>query len=269
MKNKKGGLNQKIDTKLAIIIIMIFTVTIGFFVWHIVKNGQIAVQSQLPVEIKEPKISQSKTAYQQNQMPSQNDQISVAGIVNSKSYLVEDFLKQNSSISPSNVDLIKGFTNYDNLLSGNRHYAQMDIVNDNTNRNIIYFIDTRFHFQSSLDRPDIYKLNLSTNELSEIYKSTDNSYDIQLIGIEDNKLLFFKKGSDDSPGPCFNWWVDTHDRLLPHPKNQAAFYQGDFRTIKAIDLNNTNTGLYNFAIPDEKYKSELIIQQNCITNFNK
>jgi hypothetical protein len=198
------------------------------------------------------------------------EEANIAGISNAKSYLVDDFLNLNSSISTENVNSIKELSYYDVIAKNSEeNSARLDFVKDTIDKNIIYFINTRFQFQSSLPRPDIYKFNLKTNKLARIYKSTTNYDDYELVGIKDSKLLFFKKGFDDSPGPCFNLWVDAYEHLLPHPKNQTDLYKGDLRTIKSINLSNINAGFSNFTVPKEKYKSELALQKNCIENFDK
>jgi hypothetical protein len=60
--------NQEIDTKLAIIIIVIFAITAGMFVRLVEKNREVEGQSQQVVDVKKPAISQLPTVNQQGQM---------------------------------------------------------------------------------------------------------------------------------------------------------------------------------------------------------
>jgi len=217
-------------------------------------------------------VTQAPATIQSGQLQQENqaDQMSIDGIVDAKSYYVDDFIKQYSTISSENIELIKESMHYDKLIDAfGRKYARITFVNDAYNKNILYFIDERFHFQQSLVRPTIYKLDLKNNKLNEIYTEKSTSYYPTLVGIKNNQLLFFKKGNDDSPGPCFNLWVDAYEHPLPHLGTLSDYYQGDLRTVQSISTNNIKAGFSNFIVPKEKYDAELALQKDCGKNFNK
>ncbi|MFA5994421.1 MAG: hypothetical protein WC823_05680 [Parcubacteria group bacterium] len=263
--------NKKIPTWLGVVIIVIFVITVGVMVSKYEKEAtDMQTKNVAAVQPKKIETIQDQPNQEQQNNIKQTIQMPVAGVSNVERYFVNDFLKQNLSISVINMDLIKELTYYKKMAeSNNEKYAQIEIVRDTLNKNIIYFIDGRFHFNHSLMKPDIYSLNLETNELINIYKAKDNSYDIELVGIKNNNLLFFKKGINDSPGPCFNYWVTAYEHPLPRSKNLPAYFQGDLMTIKSINLNNIKAGFSNFTVPKEKYISELALQKKCSKEFNK
>lgn len=189
-------------------------------------------------------------------------QTTTGKIVDATQYIVDDFLKQNNSISPANVDFIKKITNYkESIDAWGKNLASIRIVKNEADENIIYFVDNG-NDQSS-KTADVYSLNLKTNILKEIYKSTPSIYYFHLIGRQDGKLLFQKIDQQDSPGFCHNnGWVYAYEHPLPRPKSKYP-NQDDSRTIKSLDLDNPSVGFSAFTIPKEKYNSEVTKQETC------
>ncbi|MFA5994728.1 MAG: hypothetical protein WC823_07265 [Parcubacteria group bacterium] len=262
--------NKKIPTWLGTAIIIIFATTAAAFVLMYEKNkNDVQIRNVVAIQPKKIKTIQDQPRQEQQNNIEQDIQTPVAGISNVELYTVDDFLKQNGSISDEDANTIKELTGYNKMLKYNSEKnIRIEIVRDNSDKNIIYFTDERFYIDHSLIEPDIYKLNLKTSELTNIYKATNNLYDIVLIGIKNNSLLFFKKGINDSPGPCLNQWVDAYEHPLPRSGKwlnsyNGGFYQDDLRTVQSIDINNTNTGFSNFTIPKAKYLSELASQKKC------
>ena len=266
-------MNQKIETKLGVTIILIIAITVGAFLWTL-KKKQVAIDQTQGINNTKRQITQTnKAVVDQKNILKQNKQTNIAGISNVESYSVDDFLDMYNLLPSEDKDIIKNVTYY-NVIAKNpgKNYAIIYFVKDGSQNNVIYFIDTRFEFKNSLPRPIIYRLYLKNGELAKIYESQNTINSFELSGRMGRKLLFFKKGFDDSPGPCFNIWVDAYKHPLPRSlnllnSNDGKFYQGNLRTIQSIDVNDTKIGFSNFIIPKEKYEAELSLQNDCMNNF--
>ncbi|HEX8974433.1 MAG TPA: hypothetical protein VF817_03030 [Patescibacteria group bacterium] len=193
-------------------------------------------------------------------------------VVDSMRYLVDDFLKQYSSLSKENADFVKKITDYANSPVDSspgpdkgKKVAYITAIADGLNPGIVYFVDeSRTGISSDTNNvsADVYSLNTKTNELKAIHKQDPVAYHFYLVGRQGGELLFAKIDTMDSPGPCYNDWIYAYENPLPRPKSQYP-NQRDSRTIKSLDINNPSTGFQDYAVSKEKYDSELTIQKAC------
>jgi hypothetical protein len=72
MKNKKIKLDQKISTKLGTIVLVIFAITAGVFVWLVEKNQQAAERPLLLIGAKKPTLTQQDVPQEFPTIPAQS-----------------------------------------------------------------------------------------------------------------------------------------------------------------------------------------------------
>ena len=77
------------------------------------------------------------------------------------------------------------------------------------------FISTSQALDSSLTkvRNRIYTYNMTTSQLDTIYQEDAGSLK-GTVAIDGNKLVLLEDGTDNSPGPCWNPWVDAAESMM-------------------------------------------------------
>lgn len=114
--------NQKVSTALGTIVIVIFTITAGAFVWQVVKNREVAEVPQSVINVKKPVATQTPSTNQQNQTqetPSNNKTTNPASVVVQPKMPTLD---EEANKSPE--ELVKDFYNW---YIGNTNYSYYKI----------------------------------------------------------------------------------------------------------------------------------------------
>lgn len=182
--------------------------------------------------------------------------LEVAEISEAESLSVDDFIKK-EKLNEENASKVRDLMSYDKRIdSGGKNTADITIVKNK--EDIIYFQSEQYIFDLSVNRPIIYSLNLKNQELKKIFEGDSNEFRYDLLGITDEKLLFFKDKADTSPGPCFNRWVTGYET-----NKEARSISEDLQTIQTLDVTKLNTGFSLFSLPIEKYSHEVARQEIC------
>ncbi|MFC1655448.1 hypothetical protein ACFL3C_01135 [Patescibacteria group bacterium] len=74
---------------------------------------------------------------------------------------------------------------------------------------------------------------------------------LYLLGLEEKQLIVWRTGVDNSPGPCWNVWSS---------KTQAD-------NVFFLDLDNTEVGLTNYVIPEDKVEEGEASFDNCMNQM--
>lgn len=186
------------------------------------------------------------------------------GIVDATILSVDEFLKQYNSISSETVNLVKKVTNYASSINASgENIAHLTFVKDEADDNIIYFADQTGGKTVSLEKTNVYRLNLRTNELRMIYETDMELFSYDFRGRQGQKLLFEKRYYMDSPGPCWDIWAYTYKNPLPRPAKTAHPEQADSRTIKSLDLDDLKKGFSDFVTPKQKGEEAVKKENEC------
>ncbi|MEK7680631.1 MAG: hypothetical protein AAB348_01095 [Patescibacteria group bacterium] len=90
---------------------------------------------------------------------------------------------------------------------------------------IIYSLEGDYGFNG------IYSYDVNTKKSEKIFSETIDNATLDLFGLNASKLVIWKRGIDNSPGPCYS----------PVSKNNLSLYY--------LDLNNVSAGLKHFEPP--------------------
>lgn len=165
---------------------------------------------------------------------------------------LDSVVKRNKNISANNLDFI-------NQLKMRYGYSgSINPVYGVSNGNIIYFSELAYDPLRTV----VYSFDLDSGDHSKIYEYQRGDEWMSLIGIQDTKLIFFKTRGDDSPGYCFNEWVNGY------LTQTGLEHQGYQRGIVSLDLTNTNTGLTKFLVSKEKFDVENTEYLACLKEEN-
>ncbi|GEM_PF-3140516 len=147
------------------------------------------------------------------------------------------------------------------------HEAHLYSVRDPKNAGILYLAVNSYGIQYS--STEVYRLDLNTGKTDSIYKTDSQDTEYSLEGLQDNKLIFFKKDLSDSPGACFNGWTYAYEHPMPRSADEIVEGHDDYRIFQSLDLDNIESGLSYFPVPEEKYEIELEIEKECSEEFDK
>jgi len=242
---------QKGNVAVITLIIAVVAITTSVITWLIATRIQVPVAQPVVVQT-QPVVKSAVT-----------QPLPKGRIIDTTQYKVDDFLKQYSSLSQTNVSFIKKIFFYD---ANYPDTSSIIFVGDGVNANIIYFVDAGDNSSEKVNA-DIYSLDTQTNELKVLYKALPSVDSFNLIGRLDGKLLFEKINSNRSPGPCYNAWVYSYEHSLPTLKNNPDQYNPG--TVKSLNINNLNIGFVDFVVPKDQYDSEKVIQETCYNEIHK
>jgi hypothetical protein len=170
----------------------------------------------------------------------------------------EDFIKKYDSLPDSTLEAIKKAFSYDasSDAEGN-HALYITILPDWNSHDILYA-------NGSTDPGKLYTLNLKTGNLELLRDLSSDEYDVNLVGRQGDKILFYKEDKMDSPGPCYNPWTYAYNHPAPEPG-----YPKDIRAFFLLDINDPDSKLVRFQIPKEKYEAELKNEKECTEDFDR
>jgi hypothetical protein len=96
----------------------------------------------------------------------------------------------------------------------------------------------------------IYEWNLDTGDITEIY-SVNKKAESRVIGIEGDKLILLVEPIDNSPGPCYSYWLDTEKLYylvlsdLPSTKLKAYLPNQELQAEERSQLEKCESEIFN------------------------
>ncbi len=97
-------------------------------------------------------------------------------------------------------------------------------------------------------------LNANTDEV--LYENPDHpDLVLYVLGLDGDKLILFKTGSDNSPGPGFAYEV-----WFSEPVADSLYY---------LDLKNPEKGLMTYVVPEAKKEQERVKLENFVNQFDE